>query len=53
VGPAPYVAGAQMRRTHQKFGANAIWLNLNVILYKLLSAYKRVCLSEEFHTAPT
>jgi hypothetical protein len=35
----------------QKFGANAAWLRLNVILYNLLSAYKRVGLPEEFHTA--
>src|SRR6266478_1021518 len=31
--------------------ANAAWLRLNVILYNLLSAYKRVGLPEEFHTA--
>ena len=35
---------------NQKFGANAAWLRLNVILYNLLSAYKRVGLPEEFHT---
>jgi len=35
----------------QKFGANAAWLRLNVILYNLLSADKRVGLPEEFHTA--
>ena len=35
----------------QKFGANAAWLRLNVLLYNLLSAYKRVGLPEEFHTA--
>ena len=35
----------------QKFGANAAWLRLNVILYNLLSAYKRVGLPEEFHEA--
>jgi hypothetical protein len=35
----------------QKFGANAAWLRLNVILYNLLSAYKRVGLPEELHTA--
>src|SRR5205823_7378620 len=35
----------------QKFGANAAWLRLNVILYNLLSAYQRVGLPEEFHTA--
>src|ERR1700749_3906295 len=32
-------------------GANAAWLRLNVILYNLLSAFKRVGLPEEFHTA--
>src|SRR4051794_29106865 len=32
----------------QKFGANAAWLRLNVILYNLLSAHKRVGLPEEF-----
>lgn len=35
----------------QKFGANAAWLRLNVLLFNLLSAYKRVGLPEEFHTA--
>jgi hypothetical protein len=35
----------------QKFGANAAWLRLNAMLYNLLSAYKRVGLSEEFHEA--
>jgi hypothetical protein len=35
----------------QKFGANAGWLGLNVILYNLLLAYKRVGLPEEFHNA--
>jgi hypothetical protein len=35
----------------QKFGANAAWLRMNVLLYNLLSAYKRVGLPEEFHTA--
>ena len=35
----------------QKFAANATWLRLNVILYNLLSAYKRVGLLEELHTA--
>ena len=34
-----------------KFGANAAWLRLNAMLYNLLSAYKRVGLPEEFHTA--
>lgn len=35
----------------QKFGANAAWLRMNVLLYNLLAAYKRVGLPEEFHTA--
>jgi Transposase DDE domain group 1 len=43
------LAGAAL--PSQKFGANAGWLRLNVILYNLLSAYKRVGLPEEFHTA--
>lgn len=37
--------------TSQKFGANAAWLRLNVLLYNLVSAYKRVGLPEELHTA--
>jgi len=43
------LAGAAL--PSQKFGANAAWLRLNVILYNLLSAYKHVGLPEEFHTA--
>lgn len=35
----------------QKFGANAAWLRLNVLLYNLLSAFKRVGLPEEMHDA--
>jgi hypothetical protein len=35
----------------QKFGANAAWLRLNVLLYNLLSAYKRVGLPADFHDA--
>lgn len=35
----------------QKFGANAAWLRLNVLLYNLLSAFKRVGLPEEMHSA--
>lgn len=35
----------------QKFGANAAWLRLNVLLYNLLSAFKRVGLPEEMHRA--
>jgi hypothetical protein len=33
----------------QKFGANAAWFRLNVILYNLLSAFKRLGLPEEMH----
>ena len=43
------LAGAAL--PSQKFGANAAWLRLNVVLYNLLSAFKRVGLPEEFHTA--
>lgn len=43
------LAGAAL--PSQKFGANAAWLRLNVILYNLLSAYKRVGLPEDLHTA--
>ena len=35
----------------QKFGANAAWLRMNVLLYNLLSAFKRVGLPEEMHDA--
>lgn len=35
----------------QKFGANAAWLRLNVLLYNLLSAFKRVGLPGELHEA--
>jgi Transposase DDE domain group 1 len=35
----------------QKFGANAAWFRLNVMLYNLLSAFKRVALPPELHTA--
>jgi hypothetical protein len=35
----------------QKFGANAAWLRLNVMLYNLLSAFKRVALPPELHDA--
>jgi hypothetical protein len=35
----------------QRFGANAAWLRLNVLLYNLLSAYKRVGLPVDFHDA--
>ena len=43
------LAGAAL--PSQKFGANAAWLHLNVILYNRLSAYKHVGLPEEFHAA--
>jgi hypothetical protein len=35
----------------QRFGANAAWFRLNVLLYNLLSAFKRVALPEELHAA--
>jgi hypothetical protein len=35
----------------QKFGANAAWLRMNVLLYNLLSAFKRVGLPEELRDA--
>jgi Transposase DDE domain group 1 len=35
----------------RKFGANAAWLRLNVLLYNLLSTFKRVGLPEEMHDA--
>ncbi len=35
----------------QKFGANAAWFRLNGMLYNLLSAFKRVALPEELHSA--
>ena len=35
----------------QKFGANAAWLRLNVILYNLLSALKRLALPADLLTA--
>ena len=34
----------------QEFGANAAWFRLNVVLYNLLSAFKRLGLPEEFHS---
>jgi hypothetical protein len=33
----------------QKFGANAAWFRMNVILYNLMSAFKRLGLPQEFH----
>jgi hypothetical protein len=35
----------------QKFAANAAWFRLNVLLYNLLAAFKRVALPAELHTA--
>jgi hypothetical protein len=35
----------------QKFGANAAWFRLNAMLYNLLSAFKRIALPEELHSA--
>jgi len=35
----------------QRFGANAAWLRLNVLAYNLLSAFKRIALPEELHSA--
>jgi hypothetical protein len=35
----------------QRFGANAAWFRLNVLLDNLLSAFKRVALPEELHAA--
>ena len=35
----------------QKFGANAAWFRLNVLLDNLLSAFKRIALPEELHGA--
>ena len=35
----------------QRFGTNAAWFRLNVLLYNLLSAFKRVALPAELHDA--
>jgi hypothetical protein len=35
----------------QRFGANAAWFRLNVMLYNLLSAFKQVALPEALHNA--
>jgi len=43
------LAGAAL--PSQSLAPTAAWLRLNVILYNLLSAFKRVRLPEEFHTA--
>lgn len=35
----------------QKFGANAAWFRMNVMLYNLLSAFKRIALPPDLHRA--
>jgi len=35
----------------QRFGANAAWFRLNVLLANLLAAFKRIALPEELHNA--
>ena len=35
----------------QKFGANAAWFRLNVMLYNLLSAFKRIAMPHDLHRA--
>lgn len=35
----------------QKFAANAAWFRLNVLLYNLLAAFKRIALPPELHKA--
>ena len=35
----------------QRFGANAAWFRLNVLLYNLLSAFKRIALPPDLHAA--
>ena len=37
--------------TSQKFAAAAAWFQLNLLLYKLLSALKRLALPDELHHA--
>ena len=43
------LAGAAL--PSQKFGANAAWFRLNVMLYNLLSAFKRVAMPPDLHRA--
>lgn len=43
------LAGAAL--PSQRFGANAAWFRLNVLLYNLLSAFKRVALPPDLHRA--
>ncbi|HET6522526.1 MAG TPA: IS1380 family transposase [Geminicoccaceae bacterium] len=35
----------------QRFGANAAWFRLNVLLYNLLAVFKRIALPEDLHQA--
>lgn len=35
----------------QKFGANAAWFRLNVMLYNLISAFKRIAMPPDLHRA--
>jgi len=35
----------------QRFGANAAWFRLNVMLYNLLSAFKKIALPPDLHRA--
>jgi Transposase DDE domain group 1 len=64
-GPQPRSGGQAVEHAHhvltnqlaaealpsQRFGANAAWFRLNVLLYNLLSAFKRVALPPELHPA--
>jgi hypothetical protein len=64
-GPQPRSGGQAVEHAHhvltnelaaealpsQKFGANAAWFRLNVLLYNLLSAFKRVALPPALHDA--
>jgi hypothetical protein len=64
-GPQPRSGGQAVEHAHhvltnelaaealpsQKFGANAAWFRLNVLLHNLPSAFKRVALPPELHAA--
>jgi len=64
-GPQPRSGGQAVEHAHhvltnelaaealpsQKFGANAAWFRLNVMLYNLLAAFKRVALPPALHDA--
>jgi hypothetical protein len=64
-GPQPRSGGQAVEHAHhvltnelaaealpsQRFGANAAWFRLNVMLYNLLAAFKRVALPPELHDA--